>query len=495
MRLKIKNFNWLAGRPVAVLDNKTAKKLNIRPDERISLENKKVYAVVDIFDGLIREGEIGLSEELGELLSKKNGDIIEVSPASLHKAGMSISKKLSGIKLSKEEINEIISEIVKNNLTESEIAYFLSAEKLVGMSFNEITYLIEAMVNHGKVINFGKKIVADKHCIGGIAGNRTTPIVVSICAAAGLLVPKTSSRAITSASGTADVIETISRVEFSAEQLKDIVEKAGACLVWGGSLGLAPSDDKIIHVERIINIDVESQLIASIISKKLSVGSNHILIDIPYGKEAKVGSIQQARVLGKKFTQIAKHFKLKLKTVYTNGEDPIGRGIGPILELLDVLAVLKNKPNCSSELREKSLFLATNLLELCGHKNARKIAEEILVSGKAYSKFEEIINTQNGKQKCSRDFEERIINLHLSNLTQDILSPKSGKITDINNKMINTLARILGCPENKSSGIYLHKNSGIVKKGEKIMTFYSESKDKLKEAIGLVAEVNPFIIK
>jgi AMP phosphorylase len=495
MKLKIRKFNWLAGRPVVLLNPKTASKLNVRPDERVSLNGRKIYAVVDIFNNLISNEEIGISEELSVLLHKKNEDLIEVYPAALHKAGVLISNKLEGKELSKEEIKEIISEIVQNNLTESEIAYFLSAEKLIGMSFNEIVFLIQAMVESGKKLDFGNKIVADKHCIGGIAGNRTTPIVVSICASAGLLIPKTSSRAITSASGTADVVETIAKVEFSAEELKKIVEKTGACLVWGGSLGLAPSDDKIIHVERIINIDVESQLLASIMSKKISVGSNHILIDIPYGKETKVKNIQQAKRLGEKFRKIAKFFKLKLKTVYTNGEDPIGNGIGPVLEMLDVISVLKNEANCSEKLKEKSLFLASQLLELCGHKNSMKEAEEILFSGKAYQKFKEIINIQNGKEKNSNDFEARISKLKTANLNRGIFAEKSGNIENIDNKMINNLARILGTPDNKSAGIFIHKNSGVVKKGEKILTLYTESQAKLNEASSIIKEKKPIEIK
>jgi len=494
MYLKIKNLDWLAGRPVVILNSHSAKKLNVRADERVSLNGKKIYAVVDIFNSLVKDDEIGLTEELSSVLNKKNGDQIDVSPASLHRAGIAISQKLSGKELSKQDIDEIVSEIVKNNLTESEIAYFLSAEKLIGMSTKEIIYLIESMVKSGQKLNFGNKIIADKHCIGGIAGNRTTPIVVSICAAAGLTIPKTSSRAITSASGTADVVETIARVEFSANELKRLVKKVGACLVWGGSLGLAPSDDKIIHVERIINIDVEPQLLASIMSKKISVGSNHILIDIPYGSETKIKTIHHAKKLGKKFEKIAKYFKLKLKIVYTNGEDPIGNGFGPVLEIFDVLSVLKNKPNCSKELREKSLFLASQLLELCGHKNSRKEVEDILSSGKALKKFKEIINTQNGHTKNSEDFEKRVSELKLAHFKKEIFSLKSGKIVNLDNKEVNIIARILGCPENKSAGIYIYRNSGVITKGEKLMVLYSESQAKLNEAIGLIKEKNPIEI-
>jgi len=495
MKLKVRNFKWLAGRPVVIINEATARKLNVRADEKVLLNSKKIYAVVDTFQNLVKNDEIGLSEELSVLINKKTGQEVEVSAAPLSRAGAIISKKLAGQELNEEEIGELVLEIVENNLTESEIAYFISAEKLVGMSFNETIFLIKAMVKSGKKLDFGNRIVADKHCIGGLAGNRTTPIVISICASAGLLIPKTSSRAITSASGTADVVETISRVEFTSDEIKKLVDKVGACLVWGGSLGLAPSDDKIIHVERIINIDVRPQLLASIMAKKISVGSNHILIDIPYGKEVKIKTLKQAKDLGESFKKIARYFKLNLRTVFTNGEEPIGRGIGPVLEMQDVISVLKNEEDCNRDLKEKALYLATQLLDLCEIKDSRKRAEEILASGKAYIKFKEIINAQNGESKDSNDFDNRVNNLKLGTIQRDVLAEKTGNIFNIENKEINLIARILGCPETKSAGLYIHRPSGKVEKGERVLTLYSESKSKMQEALETIKKNNPIQIK
>ena len=252
---------------------------------------------------------------------------------------------------------------------------------------------------------------------------------MAICAAVGLTLPKTSSRAITSASGTADVMETLSDVELSLKKIKKVVQKTGACLAWGGSLGLAPSDDKIIQVERLLNLDIEPQLLASIMSKKVAAGAKYILIDIPYGKGAKVKNIKKAKSLGRKFERMGKEFKLKLKVVYTKGEQPIGNGIGPILEMQDVLSVLQNLKETPQDLREKSLFLSTELIKLCGIKNAKKKAEEALTSGKAYEKLKEIINAQNGKN----NFDSKVENLKLANLGQkiDVTGGSKGKLNFI----------------------------------------------------------------
>ncbi len=480
MRLKIRKFNWLAGRPVVFIHPDTAKKINVFQNDRVSLENShKTHAVVDIFEGIVKRGEIGISEEVvGPLGDVKDGSFVDVHAAEFSLASKIIKEKLEGRRLTKEDANIIISQIVKNNLTEAEIAYFISAQKLVGMTLKESIYLTDAMIKTGSVLKFNSKKIVDKHCIGGVAGNRTTPIVVSICAVAGLKIPKTSSRAITSASGTADVVETISNVELSYKRIQEIVNKENGCLAWGGGLRLSPSDDRIIQVERLLNLDVESQLLASIMSKKIAAGSKIILIDIPYGEGAKFENIGEARRLGRKFKAVAKHFNVLLDIVYTDGSQPIGNGIGPVLEMLDVLKVLKNEEDAPQDLKNKSLQLSERLLSISGVANAKQLAKDILESGKAYDKFKRIINMQNK----SNDFDKRISGLIMAKYKLDVVAKKNSRITKIDNKGINRTSRILGCPDIKSAGIYLYRHIGPVKKGEKILTMYSESSKKIKEA-------------
>lgn len=481
MKLKVKNFKWLAGRPVVILHEKTAKKMNVFQNDRVALTNShNFYAVVDIFAKLVKENEIGLSTELTKIFKSKNGSSLDVNAAEISPASKLIKKKIDGGKLNEKELETIIDQIVKNNLTEAEIAYFISSQKMAKMTIEETVNLTKAMIKTGTKLKFANnKKVVDKHCIGGVAGNRTTPIVVSICAAAGLISPKTSSRAITSASGTADVIETVSNVELNLKDLNRVIKKTGACLAWGGSLKLAPSDDKIIRVERLIGIDVESQLLASIMSKKISAGSKYILVDIPYGQGAKIDTKLEAKKLGKKFKQLSKHFDVKLEVVYTNGFQPVGHGIGPVLEMIDVLNILENKPDASEYLRKKSLFLASKLMNLAGIKNSKKKAQEILKSGKAYKKFREIIDAQNGNSKT---FDSKVKSLKVAKFQRTIIAQKTGRIKTINNKKINHICRILGTPETISAGIYLEKHTGKVKKGEKLMTMYSENKAKLDRA-------------
>jgi len=480
MKLKIKNFKWLAGRPVVVLHKDTAKKMNVFQNDRICLRNShKFYAVVDIFTKLVKVGEIGLSSEVTKVFRKKDGFILDVTVGEMSSATKLIKKKIDGEELNAKELEIIIDQIVRNNLTEAEIAYFASAQKMMGMTLAESINLTKAMVKTGARLNFGRKKVIDKHCIGGVAGNRTTPIVVSICVAIGLTFPKTSSRAITSAAGTADVIETISNVELKLKDLHSIVNKTGGCLAWGGSLRLAPSDDKIIQVERLINLDIESQLLASIISKKIAAGGKYILIDIPYGEGSKIASFSKAKKLGRKFKQIAKSFDIKLNVVYSDGRQPVGDGIGPVLEMYDVLSVLKNEEGAPCDLKTKSLFLASKLLKMAGVKKAKQKALEVLESGEAFDKFKEIINAQNGGKDT---FDKKIKNLRLAQFKTIVKAKRSGNIIKISNKKINHLCRILGTPETMGAGVYLERHLGKVKKGDILLRMYSENKNKLEQA-------------
>ena len=489
MRLKIKSLKFAAGRPVAILNHETANQLNVHVDDRVLIKKggESVVAVIDIAKGLIEKKEIAVSQEILEDLKVNSGESVSVELTFYPESVNFIHKKLNCIPLNEKELKKIIKDIVENALTEAEIAYFVSSIYKCGMSIQEIKYLIKAIVGTGKRLKLRGK-VADKHSIGGVAGNRTTPIVVSICASAGLIMPKTSSRAITSAAGTADAVESLAKVEFSVSQIYKIIKKTNACLVWGGSLGLAPADDKIIQIERLLNLDPEPQLLASILSKKIAVDSKYVLIDIPYGKSAKV-SKTEALSLKKKFEKIARGFKIKIKCVLTDGSHPIGKGIGPVLEIKDVVSVLKQETERPLDLEQKSLMLSGLILEMTGKAKKGKgldFAKKILQSGKAFSKFKEIIKAQGG----------HLNSLRLGKFSHDIESEKSGKILEIGNKKINFLARVLGCPVDKGAGIYLYKNKNDkIKKREKIMTFYSDSEEKLEEALKFYRKIQVIKIR
>jgi len=480
MLLKVKSLKLLTGRPVAILHEHAAKALALYPGERIRIRNKhSLVAVVDIAKGILKENEIALSAEVIKALNIGEGYAVDVFPEPPPKTTHYILKKLHGKQLTYPELHSIVGDIVHNTLTEAEVAYFVSAQYINGMSDQEIANLTKAMVVFGNRLKL-KGAIYDKHGIGGIANNRTTPIIVSICSAAGMQIPKTSSKAITSAAGTADVIECLAAVEFSVKEIKKILKKTGACMVWGGALGLAPADDKIIQVERLLSLDPEAQLIASILAKKLAIKAKRVLLDISYGKSAKVKTRAKAAVLGKRFQKIAKFLKLNLKIILTDGSQPIGNGVGPVLEAKDVLAVLMQKEQRPKDLEQKALFLSSILLEMAGKAKkgqGKKLAEQILKSKKALEQFTKIISAQKGSLK---NIDKK---LKPAKFYHIIKSENPGKIKEIDNKKIARIARLAGCPSDKAAGLFLHvHNNYKVKAGDPLLILYAETKEKLRFA-------------
>jgi len=493
MKLKAKFLKWSAGAPTAMINKKTAEKIGIHSKERISIRTYKKYPkemslIVDIVEGIVRPGEIALSLEIKKEMKLRKGQLLDVNLSTVPLSTIYIKKKLDGKRLSEKQIKEIIRDIVNNSLSQAELSLFVSSMYIRGMNLKETIALIEAILESGNLLKLRKKLIVDKHSVGGVPGNRTTPIVVAICAAAGLTIPKTSSRSITSAAGTADVIETIARVEFTMEELKKIVQKTNACMVWGGALGMVPADSKILDTEKMLKIDPESQLLASIMSKKLAAGSEYILIDIPYGKNAKV-SKKKALELEKKFNKLGKYFKKEIRVVITPGNQPIGKGIGPALELIDIMHILNREKEAPKDLEKKSVFLAGQLLEMTEKAKKGKgeeLAKEILQSGKALKKFKQIIKAQEGD----------LNKIKLAKFKKDILSKKSGKIIEIHNKKITSIARASGCPIDKLAGLRVYNSLGDrVKKGEVLTTIYTESKSRLNSAVNLFHRIKPIRIR
>lgn len=489
MRLRVKKVNLSAGKPVAFLHEKDAKAMHLRPGERIGikLSRKEMIAIADVVnEGFLKKGEVALSQEIVGNLHVTSKNFVEINPVNVPKSSKSIQLRIRCKPYTKEELARIMEDIASNALSEVEIAYFISGVNYCGMSLKETRYLTEAVFETGQKISWGNRKVADKHSIGGIPGNRTTPIVVSICAAAGILFPKTSSRAITSAAGTADAVESVARVDLSLKELKRIVEKTGACLAWGGSLGLAPADDKLIRIEKVLNLDPEPQLLASILAKKLSVGSKYVLIDIPCGEGAKV-SREKAVRLKKKFQTLGKMLGMDVKAIITDGTEPIGNGVGPVLEMKDVIRVLQRNDS-PRDLEKKSIKLSGEILEMMGKAKkgqGEKLAAKILDSGDAFKKFKQIIKAQSGS----------LDNLKTAKYTHQIVSLQSGKVSKIDNYSISYAARLAGCPIDKATGIYLHKHKkDHVTKGEVIAEIHSESRRKLREAVDFFNEFKPIKI-
>jgi len=469
MKFKVHDVNLSSGGPlIAILNKKDAIKFDVFPLDRLKLKKGKhsLIVVLDIAeDSQILPGHIGLFDEVLFRLKLKDKDSIQIELEKRPKSISYIKKKLKGEKLNQKQFNAIIKDIVQNRLSQIEITYFVSACYTNKLTLEESVFITKAIVSNSNKLKLNKKIIIDKHCVGGIAGNRTTMIVVPILAAAGLTVPKTSSRAITSPAGTSDTMEVLAPVTLTIDQIQKVIKKTNACMVWGGTLELASADDKILKIERPLSLDPEGLLLASILAKKKAVNATHVLIDIPYGKEAKIESKSRALRLQKKFISLGRKLNMKIKVVLTKTNQPIGNGIGPILEARDVLEVLNG--HGPLDLRKKSIFIANEMFKMV---NKKPIAEKILNSGQALQKMKEIIQAQGGK----------IPKLKLAKHKLQIKANKSGKISSVSNHAIKHIARMAGAPEDKEAGIYLHVHlNGKVKKNSPLFTIYADNLEKL----------------
>lgn len=458
---------------------------------RVQLNGREIIATLNVIDSeLLSIEEIGLSTWAWKALGATEGDSPAISHAPDLESLRGVRAKLFGEVLSQQDLGAIIKDIAAGHYADIHIAAFVAACAAGHMSLAEVIALTRAMVDVGSRLQWphaSDKPIADKHCIGGLPGNRTSLIIVPIIAAAGLTMPKTSSRAITSPAGTADTMEVLAPVAHDMASMRRIVEREGACIVWGGAVTLSPADDALISVERPLNLDGPAQMVASVISKKIAAGSTHTIIDIPVGPTAKVRSHGAARKLGNLLEQVGAELGLAVQTIYTDGLQPVGRGIGPALEARDVLAVLRRTRDAPLDLRERALQLAGALLEFC--KAAREgegyaTAEKLLDSGQALVKFLAICEAQGGFREPTR-----------AGFTHVVLAGHTGRIVEVGNRQLARIAKLAGAPKAPAAGIDLHVACwSRVEKGSPLFTLHAESPGELQYALDVLA-TNPEIFR
>jgi AMP phosphorylase len=400
-----------------------------------------------------------------------------------------IRMKMDGEVLTKEQIESIVQDILENRLSKMEVASWLTALYINGMTIDEIADFTVAMTNTGDVIKFSRSPVYDFHSLGGVPGNKITPIVISIVAAAGLMIPKTSSRAISSACGTSDFVETFCDVELDSSRLRAIAEDVGGVFAWGGSMNLAPVDDMVIKIEHPLGINPRAQMLASIMSKKLAMGSTHLLVDIPTGVGTKVPTLEEAKAYARDLMDLGDRIGMHVECAITYADQPIGNAVGPILEAKECIKILEGSQHPSSVI-EKAIECAGIIFEMAGIRDGASKAKEIWSSGAAHSKFLEIVEAQNGDPNLKSD------DLVPGQYTYDIKADHSGYIHSIANKSVVLVAKGAGAPADKGAGLMIYKKKGQrVEQGETIMTIYAESQAKLKRAVELAMSNSPFDIE
>ncbi len=448
--------------------------------------------MVDITKTFVSKGEVGVLEILQQELALKTGDTVEVLPAPRHKVLGIIKKKIKKAKLAREDFFRLMHAIDSNNLSDAEMASFVTAVAINGLTDDEIINLIDAIIDTGEKLKLSNKHVITKHSIGGIPGNRVTPIIVPIIAAAGLTMPKISTRAITSPSGTIDTVEIFMPTNLSIEEIRTTLEKVNGSIFSNEKADICSGMGKLIRILTPLSMDPEPLLVASILAHLKALSANHILIDIPAGKGSKIMRLKGAEYLALKFVTIGKKIEIDTESVVTPGDRPIGSYIGPALEAYDILNLLKNRKG-SQDLLSKAINLAGILLEMSNKASpgsGAALAKSIVDSGKAYQKWREIIEMQGGNPNIT------LSDIPLGNYTVEFKSFEDGTLYGIDNKAVNEIAKAAGAPFDKGAGVVLLRKKGEhIKKGESLARIYSNSETKLSEALNVAQRRNPYVFE
>jgi len=456
---------------------------------RVEVRNdgRRIVATLNVVTSeILSPGEAGLSDAAWAALGIEEGDHISVHhPAPVASLAL-VRSKIYGNRLDLPAFEDILADVVAGRYSDIQLSAFVSGCAGARLDLNEMIGLTQAMVDVGDRLDWGEGPIVDKHCVGGLPGNRTTPIVVAIIAARGLTIPKTSSRAITSPAGTADTMEMLAPVDLNEAAMRRVVENEGGCVVWGGAVRLSPADEILIRIERALDIDSEGQLVASVLSKKIAAGSTHVVLDLPVGPTAKVRSSEAARELGDDLTRVAHKFSLLAHTVETDGRQPVGRGIGPALEARDVLAVLQGAADAPQDLRDRSVRLAGEIFEMVNMAatgEGATLAQTTIDEGHAWKKFQAICEAQGGMRTPPA-----------ADYTRPVVATYAGRVSAFDNRRLAKVAKLAGAPNVGAAGLDLHCELGArVAKGEPLYTIHAESPGELEYACDFAA-ANPGII-
>lgn len=491
MKLKVKRVDVMASSPAVGMDPADCSEIGVKENDRVRVSNGKAEMSVLLLtsDSFVTVGEVLIPNPVAKRLNVKDGDEVDVVFSPSPESVRSIRKKMDGEVLTDKEIQGIVKDIYLGSLSNIEVSSWLTALYINGMNIEEIAAFARAMVDTGDVIPFGKSPVFDFHSMGGVPGNKITPIVVSIVAAAGLMLPKTSSRAISSACGTSDFVETFCNIEVTADELKNIGETVGGAFVWGGSMNIAPVDDIVIKIEHPLGINPRAQMLASILSKKLAIGAKYLLVDIPTGYGTKVPTIEDARAYARDFMDLGDKLGIHIECAITYADQPVGSAIGPNLEARECIRILEGSEHPASVI-EKSCECAGIILEMGGLQNGTERARELLRSGAAHKKFMEIVVAQGGRADLKSD------DLKPGKFTVNITSSKSGYVHSINNKDVVAIAKALGSPNDKGAGLLLLKKKGQrVEVGDVLFQMFADNEAKLARAKDMAERYQPVAIE
>lgn len=398
-----------------------------------------------------------------------------------------ILKKREGDALSRSEIGELVSGYTKGEIPDYQFSAFLMAAFLKGMNSKETFYLTEAMLDSGKRIDLssipGPKI--DKHSTGGV-GDKVSLILAPLVSACGVTVPMISGRGLGHTGGTLDKLESIPgfRTDLSLDEFKSNLQKIGLCLM-GQTEQVAPADKKIYALRDVTaTVDFIPFITASILSKKLTEGSDGIVFDVKVGDGAFMKNIRQAKALAGSLISIGRKFNKKMTALLTDMSGPLGEAVGNSLEVIEAIEALKG--NWKPDLTQVTYYLGAEMLILAGKCKTLKqgfgLLEKAIVDGSGLRKFKQMVELQGGDSNCLQDY----LLLPQAQFKLEVLAKRNGYISRFQTQEIGLLAIQLGAGRirkedriDHSCGFLIKKKIGdAVKKNEILAEIHAQDRAK-----------------
>src|SRR6516225_6964111 len=408
-----------------------------------------------------------------------------------------IQRKRGGEELSPEEIAFLVNGYTAGEIPDYQMSAFLMAVFFTGMTDREVSPLTECMLHSGETVDLSavEGVKVDKHSTGGV-GDKTSLIVAPLAAAAGVVVPMMSGRALGHTGGTLDKLESIPgfRTDLTPEEVQKQLAEAGLCYL-SQTDRLAPADGKL-YALRDVTATVESiPLIASsIMSKKLAEGLDALVLDVKVGSGAFMKKQVDARRLAQMMVGIGRRMDKRVQALITDMSQPLGYAVGNALEVMEASQTLQNAG--PTDLTKLSIELAARMIYL-GKKagsldDARRLAEEKLVDGSGYKKFKQVVAAQGGNPQALDKFEL------LPNATgmREITSPRGGYVSLIDAEDIGKASNMIGAGRDKKDdaidpavGIILEVKVGEkVDAGSVLCRIYYTREDRVEEAAEVVED-------
>lgn len=403
-----------------------------------------------------------------------------------------IQKKKQGESLTKEEINFLIDSMMDSSAPDYQISAWLMAVYFNGLTEEETTWLTEAMIKSGDVIDFKelKSSIIDKHSTGGV-GDKVTITLIPLLAAAGVPVAKLSGRGLGHTGGTIDKLESIPgfNTQLSIEELINQVKKINVA-IGAQTQNLTPADGKLYALRDVTStVDSKPLIASSVVSKKIASGADNIILDVKYGSGAFMKTPEEALELSNLMVTIGRNLNKSITAVITSMEEPLGCAIGNSLEIIESIEFLKGKITTGDLAELTYNFAALSLIQLKKFDNinqAKKYLKNLVETGVALEKFKELIAAQGGNPNIVDNYDL----FALPAYKIECEAKKKGFVNKIDAYKIAYACKLLGAGREKktdsidySVGIYLNKKSGEeVLEGDVLYTIYSNSLEKISIA-------------